>query len=93
MNFLDLLNMVAREAKPAHRDLTPLDSMDILFKDTDIDSLDGMMIVMYIAIIYDIPDDVAKDFTPTTPQELFDFVEQYKRRDPESVEAAKEMIK
>lgn len=93
MNFLDLLNMVAREAKPAHRDLTPLDSMDILFKDTDIDSLDGMMIVMYIAIIYDIPDDVAKDFTPTTPQELLDFVEQYKRRDPESVEAAKEMIK
>ena len=61
MNFLDLLNMVAREAKPAHRDLTPLDSMDILFKDTDIDSLDGMMIVTYIAIIYDIPDDVAKD--------------------------------
>ena len=49
--------------------------------------------VMYIAIIYDIPDDVAKDFTPTTPQELLDFVEQYKRRDPESVEAAKEMIK
>ena len=93
MNFLDLLNMVAREAKPAHRDLTPLDSMDILFKDTDIHSLDGMMIVMYIAIIYDIPDDVAKDFTPTTPQELLDFVEQYKRRDPESVEAAKEMIK
>lgn len=93
MNFLDLLNMVARVAKPAHQDLSPIDSMDTLFKDTEIDSLDGMMIVMYICIIYDISDDVGKDFTPTTPQELFDFVEQHKQRDPESIEAAKEMIK
>ena len=93
MNFLDLLNMVARVAKPAHQDLSPLDSMDTLFKDTEIDSLDGMMIVMYICIIYDIPDEVGKDFTPTTPQELFDFVEQHKQRDPASIEEAKEMIK
>ena len=93
MNFLDLLNMVARVAKPAHQDLSPIDSMETLFKDTEIDSLDGMMIVMYICIIYDIPDEVGKDFTPTTPQELFDFVEQHKQRDPASIDEAKEMIK
>ena len=88
MNFLDLLNRVARLAKPAHQDLTPIDSMDTPFKDTEIDSLDGMMIVMYMAIIYGVSDDDAKDFTPTTPQELQDFVEQYKTKTPESIEQA-----
>ena len=93
MNFLDLLNRVARLAKPAHQDLTPIDSMETPFKDTEIDSLDGMMIVMYMAIIYGIPDDECKEFHPTTPQELFDFVLQYQREAPESIEAALEMIK
>lgn len=88
MNFLDLLNRVARLAKPAHQDLTPIDSMETPFKDTEIDSLDGMMIVMYMAIIYGVSDDDSKDFTPTTPQELFDFVEQYKTKTPESIEQA-----
>lgn len=92
MNFLDLLNMVARVAKPAHQDLSPIESMDTLFKETEIDSLDGMMIVMYMAIIYGVSDDDAKDFTPTTPQELFDFVEQYKTKTPESIEQAKQEI-
>jgi hypothetical protein len=58
-----------------------------------VDSLDGLMMVMYICVIYDIDDEVGKDFTPTTPQELFEFVEQHKKRDPASIEEAKEMIK
>lgn len=93
MNFLQLLNAVARVAKPAHRDLAPIDDMDVKFTETDIDSLDGMMVVMYFAIIHDIEDDLVKDFHPETPQQLHDFIEQHKKRDPESIEAALEMIK
>jgi acyl carrier protein len=93
MNFLDLLNKVAREARPAHHQLSPIDAMDVKFTDTEIDSLDGMMIVMYFAIIYDIPDDVSKDFHPETPQQLLDFVEQNKARTPASIEEAIGMIK
>jgi len=93
MNFLDLLNMVAREARPAFLDLSPMASMDTPFTETEIDSLDGLMIVMYMAIIYDIHDDLVKDFHPETPQQLFDFLEIHKTRDPVSIEEAKEMIK
>lgn len=93
MNFLNLLNAVARVAKPAHQDLAPIESMDVKFTETDIDSLDGMMIVMYMAIIYGIPDDEVKEFHPTTPQELFDFVLEKQHEEPESIEAALEMIK
>ena len=93
MNFLDLLNMVAREARPAHFGLTPITEMDTPFTETEIDSLDGLMIVMYFSIIYDIHDDLVKDFHPETPQQLFDFIEQHKTQDPESIEHAKELIK
>lgn len=93
MNFLDLLNMVAREARPAHHSLSPLTDMETPFKETEIDSLDGLMIVMYMSIIYGIEDDLVKEFHPETPQILFDFIEQHKTQDPESIEAAKELIK
>jgi len=93
MTFLELLNKVGRVAKPAHLDLAPITDMDIKFTETDIDSLDGLMVVMYFSIIYDIEDDLVKDFHPQTPQELFDFIEVHKKRDPESIEAAMEMIK
>ena len=93
MNFLDLLNMVAREARPAFRDLAPLESMETPFKETELDSLDGLMIVMYMAIIYDIEDDLVKEFHPENPQQLFDFLEEHKKRDPASVEEAQELIK
>ncbi|UOF78446.1 hypothetical protein [Caudoviricetes sp.] len=92
MNYLELLNRVARLAKPAHQNLNPIESMDTPFTETDIDSLDGMMIVMYVAIIYGIPDDICKDFTPKTPQELFDFAEQHKTQEPESIDKAIEGV-
>lgn len=93
MNFLELLNKVARVAKPAHRDLTPITDMDTKFTETDIDSLDGLMIVMYFAIIYGIEDDLVKDFHPETPQELCNFIAINKTQDPESIDAAMEMVK
>jgi hypothetical protein len=93
MIFLDLLNKVARFAKPAHQDLRPIDDVNTLFTETDIDSLDGMMIVMYFAIIYGIHDDDVKEFHPTTPRELQEFVERMKKQEPESIDAAMEMIK
>lgn len=93
MNFLDLLNMVAREARPAHHTLSPMTDMETPFTETEIDSLDGLMIVMYMSIIYGIEDDLVKEFHPETPQILFDFLEQHKTQNPESIEHAKELIK
>lgn len=93
MNFLDLLNAVARVAKPAHQDLRPIDNVDTPFTDTDIDSLDGMMIVMYFSIIYGIPDEEVKEFHPKTPKELKEFVVFNHRSTPASIEEAMEMIK
>lgn len=92
-NFLELFNGVARVARPAHHEFIPVESMNEKFTDTCFDSLDMMMIAMYMAMIYDIDDEIAKEMRPETVQAMFDLIQQHKRQDPESVAAALELIK
>ena len=93
INFLNLLNEVARVARPAHHDFVPVNSMDQLFTETCFDSLDMLMVSMFLAMIYDIDDEIAKNMMPTSSQEMFDFIQEHKKRDPESIEWALEQIK
>jgi len=93
MNYLDLLNALAKVAKPSHLDYIPVESMDTPFTDTSIDSLDGLLVLMFMSMVYDIDDDLGKDFNPATPQELYDFCQQHKKRDPISIEWAVELCK
>lgn len=93
MNFIELFNAVARKAKPVHMDLAFASSLDDAMADLGIDSLDGLMMMMYIGELYGIPDEVCKEFNPTTVREVYDFVEQHKTTEPESLEAALEAMK
>ena len=93
MNFLELLNKVARVARPAHHEFIPIESMDERFEETCFDSLDMLMIGMYMAMIYDIEDEISKEFLPETPTSMLEFINTHKKRDPESIEWALEMIK
>lgn len=93
MNFLDLLNAVARVARPAHHEFVPVTSMDEPFTESCFDSMDMMMIGMYMAMIYNIDDDIAKELRPETPAQMLAEIEQHKTQDPESIEAAMELIK
>lgn len=93
MNFLDLLNAVARVARPAHHEFVPITSMDEKFEESCFDSMDMMMIGMYMAMIYNIDDDIAKDLRPETPAQMLADIEQHKTQDPESIESAMELIK
>jgi hypothetical protein len=93
MNFIELLNKVARVARPAHHEFIPIESMDEKFEETCFDSLDMLMIGMYMGMIYDIDDEISKEFQPETVDELYDFIQLHKTRDPESMEWALEQIK
>jgi hypothetical protein len=93
MNFIELLNGVARVARPAHHEFVPIESMEERFVDSCFDSLDMLMISMYMAMIYDIDDEIAKELRPETVQEMYDLIQQHKKRDPESMEWAMELIK
>lgn len=93
IDFLELLNKVARVARPAHHEFKRIEEMDIKFTDTCLDSLDMLMVGMYMSEIYDIEDAIAKELHPETPAQMLEDINKHKKRDPESIEQAMEMIK
>ena len=88
--FIQLLNDVAKKAKPFNSELKPIDSMDMILKETGLDSLDMLMCVVYLCEIYDVEDEKSKEMLGTTPQELLDFLKEWGRRKPADLAQAKE---
>lgn len=93
IDFIELFNKVARVARPAHHEFVPVASMDEKFTDTCFDSLDMLLIGMYMAEIYDIDDAIAKELHPESMQEMLEEINKHKKRDPESIEWAMGVIK
>ena len=93
MDRLELFHAVARVAKPVHLTYTPIASLETPFKEANIDSLDTLLISVYFCELYGIHEHIAKTLLPTTPQEIFDFLEKHKTREPSSIEEAVRLIK
>jgi len=94
IDFIELFNMVAKVAKPVHMSFTPASAMEDKMEDLGLDSLDGLVMMMYLCELYGIPDnDETKGWHPTTVQEVYDLLMANKTMEPESVEAAREQIK
>jgi hypothetical protein len=88
IDFVELVNQVARIAKPAHPNFNGVKSMNDKFKDTGIDSLDGLLVMIYLSIIYGVPEELSKHWYPITVQELFDLLMAHKTKEPSSIEEA-----
>ena len=93
MDFIEIFNMVSKVARPAHANETAATSMEDKLQDIGIDSLDGLIMLMYLTELYGIPDDDEnKEFHPTTVQEVHDYLHRRKSKEPASVEEAREAI-
>lgn len=93
MNFLELFNEVTKLAKPAvAADLKPVTDMQASFKDSNIDSLDLLMIIVFMCEIYGISEDVGKDLKPACAADILAFIEQHKTKEPASVQEAIESV-
>lgn len=57
-----------------------------------IDSLDGMVMMMYLCELYGVDDAVSKEWHPETVGEIYNLLEANKSREPSSVEGALEQI-
>jgi acyl carrier protein len=93
MNFLDIFNYVAKVARPAHAKQVIADSMDNVFAEIGLDSLDGLVMLMYFDDLYGIDDTVSKEWAPTSVQELHDLVMANKTKEPASMEEVAEVCK
>ena len=93
MNFIELFNMVSQVSRPVHAKVAPASSMEEKLQDIGIDSLDGLVMTMYLCELYGIPeDDETKEWHPTSVQEVFDYLMRRKTKEPASVEEAREAI-
>lgn len=88
--FIQLLNDVAKKAKPYNSELKRIESLDQDLKETNLDSLDMLMCVVYLCEIYDVEDEKSKEMLGETPQQLLDFLKEWGRRQPSDLAQARE---
>jgi acyl carrier protein len=93
MNFIEIFNYVAKVARPAHAKSSIAESMEDVFQDIGLDSLDGLVMLMYFDELYGIDDAVSKEWTPKSVQELHDLVMGSKTKEPASMEEVVEVCK
>lgn len=94
MNKIDLFNKLARHIRPAFYDYKDAESLDAKLVDTGLDSLDMVMMGIYLSSIYGVPESIAKDFAPETIGQFYDLMEKHKTQEPpETADKAMEMVK
>jgi acyl carrier protein len=88
--FIELLNDVAKKARPfITNGVQKIDSMETILGDTGLDSLDMLMCVVYLCEIYDVEDEKSKEMQGETPQDLLNFIKEWGRRQPATLQEAK----
>lgn len=93
MNKIELFLEIAKIARPIYAQDLVIDSLDTPLSETELDSLDFLMIGIYYADIYGIQEEVAKEMQPETIQGYYDFCEIHKTKEPASIEEALASIK
>lgn len=87
--FIQLLNDVAKKARPFNSEVRHIDSMEMILKDTGLDSLDMLMCTVFLCEIYDVENEKSKEMLGETPQDLLNFLNEWARRKPANYEEAK----
>lgn len=93
INFIELVNHVVRVAKPLVPDFNGVKTLSDPLKECGIDSLDWLIVMIYLCEIYGIPEAVGKEFYPVTIQDLHDELMKHKTREPATIEEALTYIK
>lgn len=92
MNDIDLFNRLARLARPAHTEYVPVETLDIPWPETGLDSMDSLMMSIFYSDIYGVPESVVKEFTPQTPAEMIALMKQHQTQEPASLDEAMERV-
>lgn len=89
MDKLELFNRVAFLVKQdAVTKYIAIESLDVPWANTNLDSLDAIMMCVYLSEIYGVEEETSKQFEFTTPKELMDLLDANKTKEPVSIEEA-----
>ena len=93
MNFLELFNGVVTLAKPVSAKDSHASSMDDQLADLKLDSLDTIMLAMYLGELYGIEEDVMREMQAVTVTDLQAFLDAHKTHTPTDVKAELARVK
>lgn len=91
-DYIDLLNGIIKVARPVSADDLKLSTLDIDLKDTGLDSLDFLMVGVYLSEIYGVSEEDMKLMQATTVRGMLDYMLSKKTKEPESVQSAIDSI-
>lgn len=93
MDKLELFNALIAVVTPVNSMGARADSLGDSLNATGLDSLDLLMMGIYLGDIYGVPEEDLKLLQPITVKDMFDFMEQRKTKEPPAtVQEALEMV-
>ena len=92
MDYLHLFNEVIKVATPLNSNKATATSLDQLLIETGLDSLDLLMVTIYLAEIFGVSEEIAKQVQAKTVSELINYMHFNRTKEPVSVEEAIEGI-
>lgn len=87
-DFIELFNRVVRIAKPMYPDFNNVKSLDDKMTEIGIDSLDGLLVMMFFCEIYGIDAEMTKEWYPATINEFHELIMANKTKEPTSIDEA-----
>jgi acyl carrier protein len=88
MDYLELFNRLITVARPVNAHNAHAKTLEDNLKDTGLDSLDMLMLGIYLSDIFGVPEDIAKDVKEETVGGFVEYFVTNKTKTPDSVDAA-----
>ena len=88
MDYLKLFNEIIKIATPLNSNKAEATSLNQPLADTGLDSLDLLMVGIYLSEIFGVSEDIAKQMKPETVGDMIAYMQEHKTKEPVSVEDA-----
>jgi acyl carrier protein len=89
--LLEIMKGVVKVARPVSADDIVIDSLDTLLKDTGLDSLDFLMVGVYVSDVYGVSDEDVKAMQmveTSTIRDMFSYMQAHATKQPTNVKEA-----
>ena len=93
MDKLELFNKLIEVITPVNSMAANAKSLDQPLNETGLDSLDLLMMGIYLGDIYGVEEEIAKTMQPLTVNDMFVFMEEYATKIPTNLQEALDSVK
>jgi len=91
-DYINLINGVITLARPVSADEVKISTLDIGIADAGLDSLDYLMVGIYLSDVFGLTEEQIKEMKVATVREMLDYMLASKTKEPSSVEEALKSI-